>query len=178
MRLKALQDTFLKARPDQSSTLAPAELIRFPAGKELAIADGHIFEDKGGHFKVMFQPPITIALKGVEAKWAEGYIYGSHWQGISAAYAAKAETATRFSPAGSSIVLQPAPLFVQNDNKDWADDGSASNLRYGAVQCGLTSAAMLIASIWQNGKVKQLAGEAGGQFEDWVAGRGRDDPDF
>jgi lysozyme len=171
VKLKAIQDTWLKARPEQSSSLKPAELIKFPGGRELAIADGNIFEDKGGHFKVVFKPPITITLKGIDAKWSEGYIYGSHWQGISAAYAAKDATATRFSHPGSSIVLQPAPLFIQNDNKDWADDGSASNLRYGAVQCGLTSAAMLVASIWPNAKVAQLATEAGGQFEDWIAGQ-------
>lgn len=172
VKLKSLQDTWLKTRPDQSSTLKPADLIKFPAGRELAIADGNIFEDKGGHFKVVFQPPITITLKGIDARWTEGYIYGSHWQGISAAFANKTATQTRFSPAGSSIILQPAPLFVQNDNKDWGDDGSASNLRYGAVQCGLTSASMLIASIWPNAKVKQLASESeGGQFENWVAGQ-------
>jgi putative chitinase len=171
-RLKATQNTWLKAKPEQSSSLKPAELIKFPLGRELAIADGNIFEDKGGHFKVVFSPPITITLKGVDSKWAEGYIYGSHWEGISAAYKAKAETITRFSGPGSSIILQPAPLLIQNDNKDWSDDGSASNLRYGAVQCGLTSAAMLIASIWPNAKVKQLASEAeGGQFENWVAGQ-------
>lgn len=171
VKLKALKDTWLKARPDQSSTMKPHELIKFPGGRQLAIADGNIFEDKGGHFKVVFKPPITITLKGVDAKWTEGYIYGSHWEGLTAAFANKTATQTRFSPAGSSIVLQPAPLFIQNDNKDWADDGSASNLRYGGVQCGLTSASMLIASVWANAKVKQLAIDAGGQFEDWVAGQ-------
>jgi predicted chitinase len=172
VKLKALKDTWLKSRPDQSSTLKPHELIKFPGGRELAIADGNIFEDKGGHFKVVFKPPITITLKGVDMPWTEGYIYGSHWQGISAAVANKTAAQTRFSPAGSSIILQPAPLFIQNDNKDWADDGTASNLRYGAVQCGLTSASMLIASIWPNAKVAQLASNSeGGQFENWVAGQ-------
>lgn len=171
VKLKALKDTWLKARPDQSSTMKPHELIKFPGGRQLAISDGNIFEDKGGHFKVVFKPPITITLKGVDMPWTEGYIYGSHWEGLTAAFANKTATQTRFSPAGSSIILQPAPLFIQNDNKDWADDGSASNLRYGGVQCGLTSASMLIASVWPNAKVKQLAIDAGGQFEDWVAGQ-------
>jgi N-acetylmuramidase len=171
-KLVSLNDTFLKARPDQSSTLQPRELIKFPKGKTLAIADNAIFEDKGGHFKVLFSPLITITLGGIKSQMAEGYIYGSHWSGISAVFKAKTEAASRFSAAGSSIVLQPTPLLIQNDNKDWADDGSASNLRYGGVQCGLSSTAMLVASIWPNAKVKQLAGSAeGGQFENWIAGQ-------
>jgi putative chitinase len=172
VKLKSLQQTWLKARPEQSSALKPEELIKFPSGGELAILDANIFEDKGGHFKVLFTPPITITLKGVEAKWSEGYIYGSHWSGISATFAAKAAAGNKYSPAGSSIILQPAPLFIQSDNKDWNDDGSASSLRYGGVQCGLTSASMLLASIWPNAKVKQLAAEAeDNQFENWVAGQ-------
>jgi putative chitinase len=172
VKLKSLQQTWLKARPDQSSSLKPEELIKFPSGGELAILDGNIFEDKGGHFKVLFTPPITITLKGVEAKWSEGYIYGSHWEGISAAYKAKAASSSLYSPAGSSIILQPTPLFIQCDNKDWNDYGSASSLRYGAVQCGLTSVAMLVATLWPNAKVKQLASETeSGQFEDWIAGQ-------
>jgi lysozyme len=173
VKLLSTQETWLKALPEQASTLKPHQLIKIVSGQTLAVRDQNIFEDKGGHFKVVFDKPLGITLDGVKiAEMPIGYIYGSHWKGISAAYAEKAAVQTRFSPAGSSIVLQPAPLLIQNDNKDWGDDGSASNLRYGAVQCGLTSAAMLIASIWPNAKVAQLAGESeGGQFENWVAGQ-------
>jgi putative chitinase len=173
VKLLSTQETWLKALPEQASTLKPHQLVKIVSGQTLAVRDQNIFEDKGGHFKVVFDKPLGITLDGVKiAEMPIGYIYGSHWKGISAAYAEKAAVQTRFSPAGSSIVLQPAPLLIQNDNKDWGDDGSASNLRYGAVQCGLTSAAMLIASIWPNAKVAQLAGESeGGQFENWVAGQ-------
>lgn len=162
VKLKAIKDTWLKARPEQSSGLKPAELIKFPGGKELAIADSNIFEDNGGHFKVVFSPPITITLKGVDAKWSEGYIYGSHWEGISAAFSAKAAEGTLFSTPGSSIVLQPAPLFIQNDNASYGRF-------YGGNLCGQTSLSMLIASIWPNAKVAQFAANAeGGQFENWL----------
>lgn len=172
VKLVSIQETWLKASPDQASTLKPHQLVKVPVGKTLAIQDQNIFEDRGGHFRVIFDKPLSITLDGKNiGSMPVGYIYGSHWKGISQAYAEKAAAQTRFSPAGSSITLQPAPLFIQNDNKDWGDDGSASSLRYGGVQCGLTSAAMLVASIWPNAKVAQLAKEAGGQFEDWIAGQ-------
>lgn len=163
--------TWLKALPKQQRELDPRGKVPMAAGKQLAVLDNCIFDNGDGHFKLVFSPPLAIGYKGEEVEWKEGYIYGSHWEGISAIQKAKTEAVTRFSAAGSSIVLQPTPLFVQSDNKDWKDDGSASNLRYGAVQCGLTSAAMALATIWPNAKVKALADEAGGQFEDWVAGQ-------
>jgi hypothetical protein len=169
--------TFIKIRPEplDKGKFEPHELIQLPHGYTMRVDERTIVEDKGGHLLIEFRLTVEVAAgprKGERITWTKGYIYGSHWKGISAAYAEKAAVQTRFSPAGSSIVLQPAPLLIQNDNKDWGDDGSASNLRYGAVQCGLTSAAMLIASIWPNAKVAQLAGESeGGQFENWVAGQ-------
>ena len=171
MQLTSLQQTFIKAINKQASALKPEQLIKFPAGKTLAIAPVDMFEDKGGHYRVRFNPPITITLNGVRAQWGQGFIYGSHWQGISASFTAKAAIANPYSAAGSAISLQPTPLFIQNDNKDWNDDGSASSLRYGGVQCGLTSMSMLVATLWPNAKVKHLANEAGGQFEDWIAGQ-------
>jgi hypothetical protein len=114
---------------------------------------------------------MNLTYKGKTIAWTEGYLYGSHWEGLSAAFKAKAAIATKYSPAGSAISLLPVVQLNQSDNKDWGDDGTASNLRYGGVQCGLTSVSMALSCIWPNAKVKQLAGEAGGQFEDWVAGQ-------
>jgi N-acetylmuramidase len=168
--------TFIKVRPEPLSTgkFAPYELIQLPHGYTMRVDERTIVEDKGGHLLIEFR--LTVQPKsgpraGEKITWTKGYICGSHWKGISKAFQAKAAPVTRFSEAGSSIILQPTPCFQQCNNKDWADDGSVSNLRYGAVQCGLTSAAMLIATIWPNAKVAQLAAEAGGQFEDWVAGQ-------
>jgi hypothetical protein len=168
--------TYIKARPEQISAgkFQPHELIKLPHGYTMRADERTIVEDKGGHLLIEFR--LTVIPKsgprsGEKITWTKGYIYGSHWKGISKAFQSKAIESSRFSAAGSSIVLQPTPLFNQYENKDWADDGSASNLRYGAVQCGLTSAAMLVATIWPNGKVKALADEAGGQFEDWIAGQ-------
>jgi putative chitinase len=154
--------TYVKVRPDQAANLKPHELIKFAPGKALLIADNNIFEDKGGHFKVLFKPAVTFTLKGVDTQWTEGYIYGSHWSGISAVFKAKTEAASRFSAAGSSIVLQPTPLLIQNDN-------AAYGRFYGGNTCGQTSLSMMLATIWPNAKVKQLADAAeGGQFENWV----------
>lgn len=168
--------TFIKARPEPLLTgkFAPHELIQLPHEYTMRVDERTIVEDKGGHLLIEFRLTVEVAAgprRGEKITWTKGYIYGSHWKGISKAFQEKAAPVTRFSEAGSSIILQPTPCFQQCNNKDWADDGSASNLRYGAVQCGLTSAAMLIATIWPNAKVAQLAAEAGGQFEDWVAGQ-------
>lgn len=168
--------SYIKVRPEPISTgnFQPHELIKIPHGYTMRVDERTIVEDKGGHLLIEFR--LTVQPKsgpraGEKIAWTKGYIYGSHWKGISKAFQEKAIPSTRFSAAGSSIILQPTLCLQQCNNKDWADDGSASNLRYGAVQCGLTSAAMLISTIWPNGKVAQLAAEAGGQFEDWVAGQ-------
>lgn len=164
VKLIALQDTWLKARSDkQAKDLQPSELVKILKGQSLAIRDTNIFEDAGGHFKVIFDKPLSITLDGRPiGTMPHGYIYGSHWQGISAAYKAKAAEGTRFSAAGSSIILQPTPLFIQNDN-------AAYGRFYGGNLCGQTSLAMLIATLWPNAKVKRLADSAeGGQFENWL----------
>jgi hypothetical protein len=154
--------TWLKALPKPANSLDPRDKVPMVAGQQLAVLDNNIFDNGDGHFKLVFSPPLTIGYKGEKVLWKEGYVYGSHWLGISATYKAKTEAATRFSAAGSSIVLQPTPLFVQNDN-------AAYGRFYGGNLCGQTSLAMLLATIWPNDKVKQLAANAeGGQFENWL----------
>lgn len=154
--------TWLKALPKQAGELDPRGKVPMVAGQQLAVLDNNIFDNGDGHLKLVFSPPLTIGYKDEKVIWKEGYIYGSHWEGISAIQKAKTEAATRFSSAGSSIVLQPTPLFVQNDNASYGRF-------YGGNLCGQTSLAMLLATIWPNAKVKQLAASAeGGQFENWL----------
>lgn len=162
--------SWLKRRiaPSESLKLG-SEKLAMPHGKQLHVASVH--PDKNGHVLVTLGSTLTAILQGFNYEWDQGYLYAPHIKGLSTIAQAASQKSLPGSPSGQPYTLHDAPYFQQRNNKDWGDDGSASSLRYGGVQCGLTSVAMLIATVWDKSKVAKLAIEAGGQFEDWVAGQ-------
>ena len=160
-------ETWLKSSTAQSSTLTPgAQKVKLLAGKKLSVTS--IVMDVGNHAKVTFAPPLEVVLGGTKHVWPTGYIFGPHINGISAYQKAIALSSGPATGKNDRYFLHAnAASLQQCNNKDWGDD----NLRYGAVQCGLTSCAQLLTAVFPWEKVRKLATEAGGQFEDWVAGQ-------
>jgi hypothetical protein len=76
--LKSLKETWLKSRIALRSSLAPGEMVRFPAGEVLRIAEYSI--GVGGDTRVTFDPPIDTRLNGIISPWGEAYITVAHWE--------------------------------------------------------------------------------------------------
>ena len=161
-------ETWLKSKVAQSSELTDgSQRIRVVSGKTLSVKD--IFMDVAQHIRVTFEPSFQVALKGQSYNWTEGYLYAPHINGISAYLATIAAKQGPATGKGDRYFLHAnAASLQQCNNKDWGDD----DLRYGAVQCGLTSTAQLITAVWPWQKIRELAkATASGQFEDWVGGQ-------
>jgi hypothetical protein len=171
--LTIIRPTFIKRKPLFSKLLQPNEVAPclIIKGKPKTIQIVDIWADVTQHYRVKFAKPLEVTHPdGSKSQWLEGYVYAPDWQGITAALQAKKAKVTTYSPQGQAYTLHRMPLFQQCNNRDWDDWGSASNLRSGPYQCGLSAAGMVLATIWPNAKVAQHAMEAGGQFEDWVGG--------
>lgn len=157
--------TWVKRSPGQSDALPAKDKFRVPKGQKFGVLDA--YEDVKGHMRILMADKLTVG----GSIWKDAYIWGGHWDGITALKKKAVGADTAFSRAGSPMVLQPTPYYIQNDNKDWCDDGSASNLRHGAVQCGATSIAMVLGGVLPNSQVEECARDAGGAFDNWVAGQ-------
>lgn len=171
--LTIVRPTFIKRRPVFSKLLkqnevAPCLMIK---GKPKTLQIVDVWADVAQHYRVKFAKPLEVThADGSKTTWEEGFVYAPDWQGITAALQAKRLRAAKYSQQGQAYTLHRMPLFQQCNNRDWNDWGSASNLRSGPYQCGLSAAGMVLATIWPNAKVAQHAKDAGGQFEDWVGG--------
>jgi predicted chitinase len=175
--LTPLQATLLKTHPVDSN-LAPDKLpagfkkFNVPLlnkdGSKKTLAAVKVVRDVLNYARVEFNPPLTIGPD----KYPFLYIFCPHWEGVTALINAQVLTASPLSPAGSSIMQRPGVHYVQNNNHDWADDGSQSTLRYGAVQCGLTSLAITLSEpgmLTDAEIAKIIAKSPTGKFDDGVA---------
>jgi predicted chitinase len=168
MQVSSSRDTLLKTHPlDHHRTDLPEDFRWFhlpETHKPLAVEKA--FNDVGGHVKLAFSKPLTIGSD----KFPSLYGFRPHLKGVTAIQDAIVETAVPMSTAGSSIYLLETANFVQNNNHDWQDDNSKSNIRYGAVQCGLTT---LANAIWPHltGKERAtiIAQSPTGKFDDGIA---------
>jgi lysozyme len=176
MQIKPFRDTVLKTHPVDSN-LSPDKLpqgfrkINIPKlntdGSPKVLYCSKVIRDHSNTALVQFDPSLTIG--GI--KYAQLYIFCPHWEGITAAIATQVAQSTMLSPAGSSVVSRSATHYVQSNNHDWADDGSASNLRYGGVQCGLTSVAIVLSEpglLTTQQKNEILTASPTGRFDDGV----------
>jgi putative chitinase len=168
--IKALVKTVLKTHPmDSKSTALPADFALYNTGPEAKpLAAVKVIRDIGQHARIEFNPHLTIAGK----QYKHLYIFAPHWEGVTALINAQVAQASPLSPAGSSIVERPNKHFAQVNNKDWADDGTASNLRYGGVQCGLTSCAIVCSEpgFLTDPQLKEImSASPTGKFDDGVA---------
>jgi GH24 family phage-related lysozyme (muramidase) len=176
-QLKPFRDTVMKTHPVDSNLSPdklPAGFKKFncpklkPDGTPKILYAANVIRDASNTALVQFNPPLTIA--GI--KYSELYIFAPHWEGVTAAIAQQTATASPLSPAGSSIVQRPGTHYIQCNNHDWADDESQSSLRYGAVQCGLTSCANVLGEagfLTPDETQKIIAGSPTGKFDDGVA---------
>lgn len=168
--IKALVKTVLKTHPmDSKSTALPPDFALYNTGPEAKpLAAGKVIRDIGQHARIEFNPHLTIAGK----KYKHLYIFAPHWEGVTALINAQVAQASPLSPAGSSVIERPNKHYAQVNNKDWADDGTASNLRYGGVQCGLTSCAIVCSEpgFLTDAQLKEImAASPTGKFDDGVA---------
>jgi putative chitinase len=175
-QIKPLQTTLLKTHPVDSN-LAPD---RLPAGfrkfnvpktnqdgTDKVLYAAKVIRDIANYAKVVFDPGLTIG----GTLFKELYVFAPHWEGITATIDAMVATASPLSPAGSSIVERPGQHWTQKNNFDWNDDGSASNLRYGGVQCGGTSLANTLSQpglLTDKQIAEVIAGSPTGNFDDGV----------
>ena len=166
MKITAIASTILKTHPlDSNSKKLPADFGYFkcPKGKTFACASAT--RDVGAHIKIEFAPHLTIGGK----KHKHLYIFHPHWQGVNAIVDAAIAKAQAYSPAGSPWLKVPCGTNVQKNNYDWKDDGSASNLRYGGVQCGGTTLANVLEPLLTaQEKAKIIAGSPTKRYDDGI----------
>ena len=161
--LSAETKTHIKRQPKSSEFLGFSDKALCNEGKKLHVEK--IYQDVGFHARIVFSGVLTVGAK----PWEDAYIWMPHWAGIDQVIEKSVESSQFNSPAGNAEVLHPVPYYIQNDNKDWKDQGSQSNLRHGAVQCGLTSLAMMLSMLMPWKEVQARAEEHNGQFENYVA---------
>lgn len=166
VKITANRDTVLKTHPlDRASKNLPKDFryYQIPAGKVFACAKAT--KDIGSHIKIEFSPHLTVG----STKYTALYVFHPHWDGVNGVIDTAVAKAQAYSPAGSPWLKVPCGVNVQNNNHDWADDGSASNLRYGGVQCGGTSLAnALEPHLSAQEKAKIVAGSPTGRYDDGV----------
>lgn len=154
---------------DSKSTALPADFAIYNTGPEAKpLAAVKVIRDIAQHARIEFNPHLTIAGQ----QYKHLYIFAPHWEGVTALINAQVAQATPLSVAGSSIVERSNKHFAQVNNMDWADDNSQSSLRYGGVQCGLTSCAIVCSEpgFLTDAQIKEImAASPTGKFDDGVA---------
>jgi putative chitinase len=162
--------TLLKTHPvDSKLAVLPEGFAAYKTGPLAPpLAAVKVIRDIGNHARIEFAPHLTIGGR----KHQHLYIFAPHWEGVTAMINLQVTQASPLSPFGSSLVQRQNIHFAQVNNKDWADDGTASNLRYGGVQCGLTSLAIVMSETGfltaaQYAEVMRLSPT--GKFDDGVA---------
>jgi N-acetylmuramidase len=147
-QISPLVRTALVTHPiDSHSANLPSDFKAFPWGPirpDLTptppLYAAKVIRDVGNYVRIEFDPHLTIYGE----RYTKLYAFAPHWKGITATVADQVARSMPLSAAGSSIVSRNCTHYAQINNYDWADDGSVSNLRYGAVQCGGTSAAIVL----------------------------------
>jgi hypothetical protein len=133
-------------------------------GRELVITG--LYKSEGGHDLIKLAGRIKV--NGV--LWPNlVHIWEDDWKGLEQVQAELVHEATEHSEADSPWVVHDVPYYIQNNNKNWRDAGSASSLRHGSVQCGLTSLAMMISMLKPWKWVQAQAKAHGEQFENYIA---------
>lgn len=162
--------TLLKTHPvDSKLAVLPEGFAAYKTGPLAPpLAAVKVIRDIGNHARIEFAPHLTIGGR----KHQHLYIFAPHWEGVTAMINLQVTQASSLSPFGSSLVQRQNTHYAQVNNKDWADDGTASNLRYGGVQCGLTSLAIVMSETGfltaaQYAEVMRLSPT--GKFDDGVA---------
>lgn len=166
MKITAIADTVLKTHPlDRASKNLPKDFKYFKCPKGKALACTAAYKDIGGHVKVEFSPHLTMG----SYQYKSLYVFHPHWQGVNGVIGTAVAQAQPYSQTGSPWIKVPCGTNIQNNNYDWEDAGSASNLRYGSVQCGGTSLANVLEPMLSpQEKAKIIAGSPTGRYDDGI----------